>query len=81
MLEQAHARTCGPVERGAHTRAGLLAGLVTPRGTHAGIRVPVTCSKCSMCPVHGGDSSVPSPHAALGVPMRLQYWKKWENSD
>ncbi|GAB0177095.1 epimerase family protein SDR39U1 [Grus japonensis] len=26
----------GPVERGAHARAGLLAGLVTPRGTHAG---------------------------------------------
>ena len=26
-------RTCGPVERGAHAEAGLLAGLVTPRGT------------------------------------------------
>ena len=32
-LEQAPGRTCGPVERGAHTRAGLLAGLVTPWGT------------------------------------------------
>jgi len=32
MLEQAAARTCRPVERGAHTRAGLLAGLVTPWG-------------------------------------------------
>jgi len=35
-LEQAPARTCGPMERGAHTGAGLLAGLVTPWGTHAG---------------------------------------------
>jgi len=32
-LEQAPARTCGPMERGAHARAGLLAGLVTPWGT------------------------------------------------
>jgi len=29
-LEQASARTCKPMERGAHTGAGLLAGLVTP---------------------------------------------------
>jgi len=36
MLEQAPGRTCGPVERGTHTGAGLLAGLVTPWGTHAG---------------------------------------------
>ena len=28
-MEQAPARTCGPVERGAHAGAGLLAGLVT----------------------------------------------------
>jgi len=35
-LEQAPARTCGPMERGAHTRAGLLARLVTPCGTHTG---------------------------------------------
>jgi len=35
VLEQAPARTCGPVERGAHAGAGLLAGLVTPWGTHA----------------------------------------------
>ena len=35
-LEQAPGRTCEPVERGAHARAGLLAGLVTPWGTHAG---------------------------------------------
>ena len=34
-LEQAPARTCGPVERGAHAGARLLAGLVTPWGTHA----------------------------------------------
>ena len=33
MLELAPGRTCGPVERGAHDRAGLLAGLVTPWGT------------------------------------------------
>jgi len=31
-MEQAPVRTCGPVERGAHARAGLLAGLVTPWG-------------------------------------------------
>jgi len=36
VLEKAPARTCGPVERGAHARARLLAGLVTPWGTHAG---------------------------------------------
>jgi len=27
VLEQAPARTCGPMERGAHAAAGLLAGL------------------------------------------------------
>jgi len=32
VLEQAPARTCGPMETGAHVRAGLLAGLVTPWG-------------------------------------------------
>ena len=36
MLEQAPGRTCGPMGRGAHAGAGLLAGLVTPWGTHAG---------------------------------------------
>jgi len=36
MLEQAPTRTCRPMKRGAHARAGLLAGLVTPWGTHAG---------------------------------------------
>jgi len=36
MLQQAPAKTSGPVEREAHARAGLLAGLVTPWGTHAG---------------------------------------------
>jgi len=35
-LEQASARTYRHVERGAHAGAGLLAGLVTPWGTHAG---------------------------------------------
>jgi len=35
-LEQAPVRTCRPVKRGAHTRAGLLAGLVTLWGTHIG---------------------------------------------
>jgi len=35
MLEQAPARTCRPVERGAHARAGLLAGLLTLWVTHA----------------------------------------------
>jgi len=34
--EQAPARTCGRVERGAHAGAGLLTGLVTPWGTHTG---------------------------------------------
>ena len=33
MLEQVPGRTGGPVQRGAHARAGLLAGLVTPWGT------------------------------------------------
>ena len=33
-LGQAPARTCGHVERRAHAGAGLLAGLVTPWGTH-----------------------------------------------
>ena len=36
MLEQAPGRICRPMERRAHTGAGLLAGLVTPGGTHAG---------------------------------------------
>ena len=35
-LEQAPARTCGPVERGVHAKVGFLAGFVTPWGTHAG---------------------------------------------
>jgi len=30
MLEQAPRRICGPMERGAHTGAGYLAGLLTP---------------------------------------------------
>ncbi|GAB0206053.1 mitochondrial enolase superfamily member 1 [Grus japonensis] len=33
MLEQVPGRTGGPVKRGAHARAGLLAGLVTSWGT------------------------------------------------
>jgi len=36
MLEQAPDSTCGPFERGAHAGAGLMAGLVTLWGTHAG---------------------------------------------
>jgi len=36
VLEQAPARTCGPMERGAHATAGLLAGLVTLWWTHTG---------------------------------------------
>ncbi|RMC06330.1 hypothetical protein DUI87_15761 [Hirundo rustica rustica] len=32
VLEQAPGRTCGLTEREAHTRVGLLAGLVTPGG-------------------------------------------------
>jgi len=36
-LEQAPARTCGLMERGAHAGAGLLAELVTPWETHAGV--------------------------------------------
>ena len=36
VLEQASARACGPRDREAHDGAGLLAGLVTPWGTHAG---------------------------------------------
>jgi len=36
VLEKAPDRTCGPTEREAHSRAGLLAGLVTLWGTHTG---------------------------------------------
>jgi len=36
VLEQAPARTCGPVDGGTHARAGLLAGLVTLWRTHTG---------------------------------------------
>jgi len=39
-LEQAPARTCGPMEREANAGADLLAGLMTPWGTHTG----ATCS-------------------------------------
>jgi len=35
-LEQASGRSCGPVERGAHGGADLLAGLVAPLETHSG---------------------------------------------
>jgi len=35
-LEQAPARTCRPVERGAHAGAGLLTGLVMPWRIHTG---------------------------------------------
>jgi len=35
-LEQAPGRTCEPMERGAHAGAGLLSGIVTLWGTHAG---------------------------------------------
>ncbi|KAJ7405155.1 protein pxr1-like [Willisornis vidua] len=33
-LEQAAGRTCGPIEREDHVRAGFLAGLAIPWGTH-----------------------------------------------
>ena len=33
MLEQVPGRTCGPMERGAHARAGLVAWLMTLWGT------------------------------------------------
>ena len=36
VLEQAPGGTCDPMERGAQAGAGLLAGPMTPRGTHAG---------------------------------------------
>jgi len=36
VMEQTPARTCGPMERGAHVGAGLLVGLVNQQGTHAG---------------------------------------------
>ncbi|KAJ7414941.1 hypothetical protein BTVI_39872 [Pitangus sulphuratus] len=35
MMDQGPGGTCGPVEREAHAGAGLLAGLVSPWGTHA----------------------------------------------
>lgn len=37
MLHQGPGRTFGPEEREAPTAAGLLVGLVTPKGTHAGV--------------------------------------------
>jgi len=46
VLEQAPGRTCGPRERGPQARAGLLAGLVTSRGIHAG----AACS-CRIAPL------------------------------
>jgi len=38
MVEQVDASKagCDAMDRGAHTGAGLLAGLVTPRGNHTG---------------------------------------------
>lgn len=35
-LEQALGRTYGPMESRVHTEVGLLEGLTTPQGTHAG---------------------------------------------
>jgi len=51
-MEQAPARTCGPVERGAHAGAGLLAGLVTPWGPM--LEQPVSEELHSMGRTHGG---------------------------
>jgi len=52
-LEQAPGRTCGPVERGAHAGAGLMAGLVMPTLEHSvpeGLHpMEVTCAGA----VHG----------------------------
>ncbi|KAJ7415763.1 hypothetical protein WISP_76221 [Willisornis vidua] len=38
MLKQGPGRTCGAMGRGAHAGAGLLAGLVTPLGTHLSLK-------------------------------------------
>ena len=53
VLEQAPARTCGRVERGAPTRAGLLAGLVTLWGTHAGAACSWGTAPCGRDPRWG----------------------------
>jgi len=59
VLEQAPARTCGPVERGAHAGAGLLAELVTPWTTQAGAWAETTCDELTATPI-------PSPPVPLG---------------
>jgi len=55
MLEQAPARTCGPEERGAHAGAGLLAGPVTPWGTHAGAACSGRTAPCGKDPYWGSS--------------------------
>ncbi|GAB0190583.1 hypothetical protein GRJ2_001523600 [Grus japonensis] len=59
-LEQAPGRTCGPVERGTYSRAGLLAGVVTPWGTHVGaVREELQpMGRTHIGEVHGGLSPV-----------------------
>ncbi|KAJ7404996.1 hypothetical protein WISP_142411 [Willisornis vidua] len=44
VLELGPVRTCRPMEKGAHTGAGLMAGLVTPRGTHTGALFLTDCA-------------------------------------
>ena len=60
VVEQVPGWTCGPTKKEAHTRAGLLAGLVTPWGTHAGAVCeglqPV--GRIHIGAVHGGLSPV-----------------------
>ena len=54
-LEQAPGRTCRPVERGAYAGAGLLAGLVTPWGTHIGAACSWRTAPCGRDPCWGSS--------------------------
>jgi len=69
MLEQAPGRTCGPMERGAHDGADLLAGLVTLWGTHAGAVCPEGVHPMGRTPageVHEGLQTMGRTHVGGG---------------
>jgi len=55
-LQQAPDRTCGPMERGTHTGAGLLAGLVNLQGPHTkGLQA---VGRTHVGAIHGGLCAV-----------------------
>jgi len=72
VLEQAPGRTYGPMGRGAHTGAGLLAGLVTLWGTHPG----AVCERLfSMGRTHIGE--VCGEPCDVGGTSRLEQGRLW----